>query len=219
LDVPHVGVNRAVDGTDFDAGGEPFGLLRNDGSTRPAFTAYQVASRYFAGVRDATYSNDPASGVTKVTMQRTGERVTVLWTMSPGGATASIDAMGSQALKVNKWGEATTISASGGKLSVGLAGATANSNGGDRSDYVVGGDPVILVERSDGNTQAAFRSLDDNPIPGAVADSASSSSSSGSQQKQPALAPAKDSEEKKRPTAVPTPAPKKATPTPTPKKK
>jgi hypothetical protein len=217
LDVPHVGVNRAVDGTDFDAGGEPFGLLRNDGSTRPAFTAYQVASRYFAGVRDATYSNDPASGVTKVTMQRTGERVTVLWTMLPGGAAASIDAMGSQALKVNKWGEASTVSASGGKLSVALAGATANSNGGDRSDYVVGGDPVILVERADGNTQAAFRSLDDNPIPGGVADS-----SSGSQQKQSAQTSSKDvkdSEEKKKPTATPTPTPKKATPTPTPKKK
>jgi hypothetical protein len=216
MDIPHVSVNRAVDGTDFDAGGEPFGLLRNDGSTRPAFTAYQVASRYFAGIRDATYSTDPASGVTKVTMQRTGERVTVLWTMLPGGATASIDAMGSQALSVNKWGEATTINASGGKLTVALAGATANSNASDPSVYVVGGDPVILVERSDGNMQAAFRSLDDNPVPGQVADSAPSSSNT-SQQKQAAPSSAKDSEEKKKPTATPTP--KKATPTPTPKKK
>ena len=54
LNVERVSVNRAIDGTDFEAGGEPFGLLRNDGSTRPAFTAYQVATRYFGGVREAS---------------------------------------------------------------------------------------------------------------------------------------------------------------------
>jgi hypothetical protein len=205
LDIPHVSVNRAVDGTDFEAGGEPFGLLRNDGSTRPAFTAYQVASRYFAGVREASYSSDPASGVTKVTMQRGGERVTVLWTMLPGGATATIDALGSQALKVNKWDESSTISASGGKLTVSLAGATANSNASDPTVYVVGGDPVILVERSDGNVEASFRSLDDNPVPGPVADTAPSSKERS------------QDDDKKKATATPTP--KKATPTPTPKKK
>jgi len=211
LDIPHVSVNRAVDGTDFDAGGEPFGMLRNDGSTRPAFTAYQVASRYFAGVRDASYSNDPASGVTKVTMQRSGERVTVLWTLLPGGATASIDALGAQALKVNKWDESDTLKADGGKLTVKLAGATANSNASDPSVYVVGGDPVILVERTDGNVQASFRSLDDNPVPGQVADAAVSDSSSGSQQKQ-GQSSSKESDKEK---ASATPTPKKAMPTPT----
>jgi hypothetical protein len=166
LNVQRVSVNRAIDGTDFEAGGEPFGLLRNDGSARPAFTAYQVATRYFAGVRDASLSHDAAGNVTTVTMQRGGERVTVLWTMSPGGATASIEAMGSQALRVNKWGEAETIQAEGGRFTMGLAPATANSNSGDRNDYVVGGDPVILVERTDGDVGAAFRPLDEIPVPG-----------------------------------------------------
>jgi hypothetical protein len=168
LSVERVSVNRAIDGTDFEAGGEPFGLLRNDGSTRPAFTAYQVATRYFGGVREASHSHDAASGVTKVTMQKGGERVTVLWTMSPGGGTASVDALGAQALRVDKWGEAEPIQADGGRFTIGLNAATANSNSGDRGDYVVGGDPVILVERTDGNVMAAFRSLDDIPVPGPV---------------------------------------------------
>jgi hypothetical protein len=222
LDVPRVSVNRAIDGTDFEAGGEPFGLLRNDGSTRPAFTAYQVAARYFAGVHDASYSNDPASGVTKVTMQRSGERVTVLWTMSPGGATASVDAQGAAALKVNKWGETETIQADGGKFSIGLAGATANSNAGDRSDYVVGGEPVILVERSDGNVTLAIRSLDDNPIPGQIADAGNAVSDASSSSQQRVQTTAKDEkkdDKKEEKKATPTPTPKKATPTPTPKKK
>src|SRR6185503_1383458 len=119
------------------------------------------------------------------------------------------------ALKVNKWGEADQIQAAGGKYTIGLAGATANSNSGDRSDYVVGGDPVILVERTDGNVMAAFRSLDDNPVPGQVAEAAAavSSNSTGSQQR--VQTNAKD---EKKATATPTPTPKKATPTPTPKK-
>ena len=86
--------------------------------------------------------------------------------MSPAGGSASVDALGAQALKVNKWGEAEPIQASGGRFTVGLAGATANSNSGDHNDYVVGGEPVILVERSDGNVMAAYRSLDDVPVPG-----------------------------------------------------
>jgi hypothetical protein len=204
LDVPRVSVNRAIDGTDFEAGGEPFGLIRNDGSTRPAFTAYQVATRYFGGVRDAAYSHDDANGVTKVTMRRSGERTTVLWTMSPRGATTSVEALGAQALRVNKWGEAAPIRAEGGRFTVGLGPATANSNSGNRSDYVVGGDPVILVERTDGNVMAAFRSLDDVPVPGPQVVEA---------------AAAVDSLPNTRPQRVQTSSKQSATPTPTPRKR
>jgi hypothetical protein len=208
LGVERVSVNRAIDGTDFDAGGEPFGLLRNDGSTRPAFTAYQVVSRYFGGVREASYNADAASGVTRVTMQRGGERVTVLWTMSPGGATATVDALGSQALKVNKWGEANPIQAEGGRFTIGLSPATANSNEHDRRDYVVGGEPVILVERADGNVMAAYRSLDEAPV--VIEASAAADPPAVKQQNVPIIQPKK---------ATPTPEKKKPTPTPEKKKK
>ena len=214
LNVERVSVNRAIDGTDFEAGGEPFGLLRNDGSTRPAFTAYQVATRYFGSVREAAYRHD-ASGVTKVTMQKGGERVTVLWTMSGGDASATVEALGAQALKVTKWGDAETISASGGRFALTLRGATANSNSGDRTDYVVGGEPVILVERTDGNVQAAIRSLDEIPVPGPVQVFESASASDLPVNTQPQKVPASSAKEQ----ATPTPTPKKATPTPTPKKK
>ncbi|MCC7368041.1 MAG: hypothetical protein IT306_06440 [Chloroflexi bacterium] len=219
LGVERIGVNRTIDGTDFEAGGEPFGLLRNDGSTRPAFTSYQVATRYFAGVHNASLTQDAASGVTRVVMQRAGERVTVLWTMSPGGSTATIDAQGGQALKVSKWGDAEPISAAGGKYTIGLAPATANSNEHDRADYVVGGDPVILVERTDGNVMAAYRSLDDIPVPGPqVVEAAAASDAPIMNQPQPVANPPQQSGSKKA-TATPTPTPKKATPTPTPKKR
>ena len=89
-----------------------------------------------------------------------------------------VDAMGAQALKVNKWGETETIQAA--------AGASRSGWRRDRQleqrrphDYVVGGEPVILVERADGNVTAAVRSLDENPVAGPVIE-ASSSSGGGS---------------------------------------
>src|SRR2546430_8869015 len=121
-----VGVTRGIGGTVCGAGGEPFGLLRNDGSTRPAFTAYQVVTRYFGGVTAGTY--DPtADGTTRVVLKRGGDRVTVLWSMSPGGGTATVDALGTSALRGNKWGETTTIQADSGRFTIALSPATANS--------------------------------------------------------------------------------------------
>jgi hypothetical protein len=201
LGVQRVSVNRAIDGTDFEAGGEPFGLLRNDGSTRPAFTAYQVVTRYFSGVTDGAYDHT-ADGTTRVVLKRGSDRITVLWSMRPDGGTATVDAMGTQALKVNKWGETAPIQAEGGRFTIALAPATANSNSGDRSDYVIGGEPVILVERQDGDVQAAVRSLDENPSPGGSVEAASPSNSGPS-------TTTRDSDKSKA----------KATPTPTPKKR
>ncbi|MFN8635350.1 MAG: hypothetical protein U0893_16000 [Chloroflexota bacterium] len=206
MNVQRVSVNRAIDGTDFEAGGEPFGLIRNDGSTRPAYTAYSVVTRYFGGVREASFTHDDNSGVSKVTMQRPGEKVTVLWTMSGGGVTTSIDAMGAQALKVNKWGDASPIQASGGKFTIDLSGAAANPGSADRTDFAVGGEPVILVERTDGNVMAAFRSLDENPVPGL---------GTGTEAAASAIDPPKTATPSKS-KATPTPTPKKPTPTPTP---
>jgi hypothetical protein len=169
LGVDRIGVNRLIDGSDFAAGGEPFGLLRNDRSARPAFGAFQVVSRYFAGARTATYLPTDASGLTGVVLEKDGERVTVLWTMRPERLRVPVDALGSQALRVTKAGTAEVISARDGVFQIDLAPATANSNLADPSDYVVGGSPVILVERIDGNMSLAYRPLDVPPRPGLVA--------------------------------------------------
>ena len=49
LNVQHIEVNRMVDGTDFKAGGEPFGLLRNNKTARPEYYAYQAATALYRG--------------------------------------------------------------------------------------------------------------------------------------------------------------------------
>lgn len=151
MGVKRVSVNRATDGSDFEAGGEPFGLLRNDGSARPAYAAYRVAIRYFTGVEEATFLPTQPTGLTRVLMFRPGERITVAWTMRPAPLEVSLDAAAPSALLVTKYGQTQTIEPQNGEYRLTLAPATANSNDSDRRDYVIGGDPVILVERLDGD--------------------------------------------------------------------
>jgi len=157
--VEKVGVNRMIDGTDFEAGGEPFGLVRNDGTVRPALTAFQVVTSYFRDVdQGELFATDP-SGLTRVVLRKRDEVVTVVWNMLPAEAEFPIRATNENALQVNKYGDASVVQASNGQYVIMLAGATANSNEADPDDFVVGGDPIILVERMDGDPQAAFRPI------------------------------------------------------------
>ncbi|MGD8969385.1 MAG: glycosyl hydrolase, partial [Anaerolineae bacterium] len=59
--------------TDSAADPEPFGLVRMDGSRRPAFTAYQVAATYLAGFRGGSWDRRDAFSL--VTIDR-GDRTT-----------------------------------------------------------------------------------------------------------------------------------------------
>jgi hypothetical protein len=146
MGVQRIEVNRMVDGTDFTAGGEPFGLVRNNGSVRPAYDAYKTVSNYFAHVTDGTLSVDPVTGVYRVVLHRPGATVTVLWDQKPLAATATVAALGPTALVVTKLDESRVVQAHGGRFVFRLAAATGNTNSADPLDYVMGGSPVIVVQ-------------------------------------------------------------------------
>lgn len=126
--------------------GEPeaWGLVRADASLRPAYVSYQVAARYFAHAGSAARSS-PAEDVDMVTIQRPGERVRALWTTAGHGAVVRLDAVSSSAMLVDKYGNASTIRPRGGKYRINLPAATC-SNGVNQNDYIVGGDPFLVVE-------------------------------------------------------------------------
>ena len=92
-----------------------------------------------------------------------------MWTMQPRPLIASIDAVAPAALLVDKFGGASEVRSSGGRYQIPLAPATANSNETDPEDYVVGGDPTILVERPDGDLARAYRPLGIAPRPAPTA--------------------------------------------------
>jgi hypothetical protein len=145
--VQRVAVNRMQDGPDFDAGGEPLGLVRNDGSLRPAYYAYKTVTHLFAGVTSGKYlPNYPSKGTYEVLLNRPDMQITVAWDQSPVRVSVTLLARSSTACLVDKLGHVRTVRTAEKGFVVSLPGATDNSNPADPHDYVVGGDPVILVQ-------------------------------------------------------------------------
>ena len=123
---------------DRAANPEPFGLVREDGSRRPAFAAYQIAANAFAGftgasldVRDERY--------TQVTIQRGDATATVLWARSPSPVQAQVPAHAPQAILADAFGGRRAIAPRDGVYVVDLPGCT-------QPRCAIGGAPQILIE-------------------------------------------------------------------------
>jgi hypothetical protein len=146
MGVQRIEVNRMVDGSDFTAGGEPFGLVRNDGSRRPAFFAFKTVVNLFTGVTSGVPDLNPATGLFTVVLHKPGTTLTVVWDQHPKAITARIPAVGPTATLYDKFGQRSTIHATNGVFTLPLWPSTDNSNSTDPNDYVVGGSPLILVQ-------------------------------------------------------------------------
>jgi hypothetical protein len=132
-----------------EPGGDgPLGLVRADGSTRPAFDAYRAASRHLRGARPGQVDRDP--DLTLVTLDRDDDQVFVAWANGPRAATARIEAAGRQAVVVDRRGQASTLTAEDGAFPLTLAPAETSLGPSEPDRYVVGGPPLILVARSTG---------------------------------------------------------------------
>jgi hypothetical protein len=151
---------------------ELYGLVRSDGSIRPAFTAYQTAVKYFSHPTSAVYTWDGASdpptndqvtqllqsnanrtqwiwpaAVNRVELERGAERDIVVWNASPKLVTAQIPAVAKSAQVVDKFGHDTgEVIAQNGVYQLQLPPTSNNTDPRDPTAYLVGGDPRILVE-------------------------------------------------------------------------
>lgn len=160
---------------------EFFGLISNEGVVRPGYNAYKAAVELFSNTRLATrlntgrtIKNKNSKGVEMISLWGTARgRLTVAWN-AEGGApvTASIPALAGSAVLLDKFGRQTgTLAAQGGVYKLPLAPATNNNNfncftprGCDPNDYVMGGNPVIIVESTPAVPLVAI-----NPLPSAAA--------------------------------------------------
>lgn len=118
----------------------PYGLLRGDNSRRPAFTAFQVVSTYFAGVQQTSWLQ--LGNIYLVTLDRGGETTTVLWNTATTPVSYSLNAIAPQALLVDEQGNVQTIDAGSGVYNIQLPGAQC-TNG---TYCFIGGAPRLIVE-------------------------------------------------------------------------
>ena len=145
-DVQRAGIYKLKDGQ--IVGGEPFGLVRNDLSVRPAYVAFQVAARYLSAPGAARhYQRD---GWDMVVLDSGTQRATVLWATGPRDVEAKVTAGSARAQLVSKSGVITDagspVSGHDVAYTIKLPGATANTDESNPSHYIIGGSPYILVE-------------------------------------------------------------------------
>ena len=126
----------------------PNGLLRSDGSRRPAFAAYQTVTKYFAGTQQADWIQ--LGDVFIVTLNRGDQTTTVLWTMGRTPTTYSLNAVAPVGIVVDERGDAQTIVATDGTYEVDLPAAEC-SNGGF---CFIGGAPRLIVEEASSEQRA-----------------------------------------------------------------
>src|SRR5579884_2862613 len=154
-----------------EVGDQYWGLVRDDGSTRPSYVAFQTGVKYFQGVRSAFYywwgANMPPSeqeltneltsnanrfqwpwpgAVNVVVMDKSPQRITVIWNVSPQAGTVTLPAYSRAATIVDKYGREQPLAATNGYYQLNLEPSRNNSDPRDRTLYLVGGSPSIIVE-------------------------------------------------------------------------
>ncbi len=132
---------------DRAANPEPFGLVRLDGSRRPAYFTYQVAIRYLAGMQGI--QRERWNEVGQIRLNQGNTTTTVLFSRLPAPQQAQVTAVSNTALLVNMWGEQRTITAQDGKFVVDLPGALCTQPIGDYC--MIGGTVYYLVQNNDGS--------------------------------------------------------------------
>ena len=157
-----IAVYKMVDtATDSAADPEPFGLVRMDGSRRPAFTAYQVATNYLAGFRGGSW--DRRDDISVVRIDRGRQTTTVVWARTPEAQTAMIPARTTRALLVNAQGAAYQVYPERGYYYLDLPGANCAQS------CHKGGAPLMLVEDAPVSADTAPPPSSPTPPPVATA--------------------------------------------------
>ena len=134
-----VGVFKMIDTAgDRAANPEPFGLVRQDKSRRPAFTGFQVAANYLSGFTGAALDHRDAS-YTQVSVRRGAATTTVLWTRSPSPVQVKVAAHSSQAILADALGGKRTVTPRDGTYTIDLPGCT-------QPTCAIGGSPRLVVE-------------------------------------------------------------------------
>jgi hypothetical protein len=131
-----------------------WGLLRADGSPRPAYRALQTASRYLADAAltarlvplgEANRDGYPVTRVIVDDPQR-GTRVQVLWRSRAGPRAVAVEASGSTARVLDVYGSGPSAIRSADGWEVPLPPPRVPQSV-DPPGFQSGGDPVLLVEQ------------------------------------------------------------------------
>jgi hypothetical protein len=137
---------------DLAPGGEPFGVLRPDGSRRPAFDAYRLLATHYAGTTSAREERQSLHAV--VTLDRGGLTTRVLWARTETEATISVPALAARARLIDQTGAEQAVEPVDGQYTLTLPGARCPEEPPDcpvsHPTCIIGGPTYLLVEEASG---------------------------------------------------------------------
>ena len=124
-------------------GGEPFGLIRPDGSRRPAYEAYRLITTHYAGTGSAREERHGLYEV--VTLERPSGTTRVLWARTGADASVSLPAVAARARLIDQTGAERLIEPQGGQYDLTLPGARCAD---EYLGCIIGGPTYLLVEET-----------------------------------------------------------------------
>lgn len=129
--------------------GDYYGLVRNNGTPRPALSAAQLVATHFRDIERVQRTVSAGGTIELIAMyRRDGQRIMVAWSTNGEAKKVSLPAETASATAINPAGQTRTIAAQGEGFAVELPPATLNdAPPGSPPDFIVGGEPVIIVER------------------------------------------------------------------------
>jgi hypothetical protein len=109
LGVERIGVYKWIDEPPPDPGFEPYGMIRADGSARPALAAYEVITTYYASTQNAIRFELPEMQM--VVLDRGEETTRIAWARGPYPVIAVLPALTSSAEVVDQGGNVRSLRA------------------------------------------------------------------------------------------------------------
>jgi hypothetical protein len=141
----------------------PDGLIRADGSHRPAYDAVKVVTTYFRDTRSARLVRSGSTDI--VTLDRGSQTTRIAWARGASTTTLSLPAFTQQATLVLSNGSTQPIAAINNQYRFTLPGAKCDD---PRYGCAVGGSPIVLVEEAPSKTGGNVIVSTSTPLPACV---------------------------------------------------
>ena len=133
-------------------GGEPFGVLRTDGTRRPAYDAYRLITTHYAATTSATRQTHDLYSV--VTLERGAKTTRVLWASTQADAAIAVPALAPTARLIDQTGAEQVLEAQNGTYALTLPGARCPEDPEcplEHPKCIIGGKTYLLIEENAGN--------------------------------------------------------------------
>ncbi len=140
LDIDRIAVYKWIDEPEPSPGFEPYGLIRHNRETRPAFDAFKVITSHYSDVEAARRFEQ--STIQEVVLQRGDQTTRVVWARTPGERRIRIPALADSALLVDQTGAEETIKPKLGGYWLTLESAPCEPG----EECMMGGPPLVIVE-------------------------------------------------------------------------